>query len=309
MIMNNEISVIKRHRILNERIQNRIMYELIIESFDKETSKQAIELIKRLNAIKWPTSDANTDPFSLFKSATKSAISELQHALAGAGRNKNLFDKIVTLFKKEDDNPFVDVIAYASTLYDFFTTMNHFVEAMKGKDTDTLYNILGGTTGTKTLEMLVTKGLSPNTTGLLGKLGTNWTKKYLKGLNVKEFVVGLSQMTKKQTRDIASQVIQQLSNIKDVANRTVAADNAAQHGKDLNTPEEKQADQSKKEISTTQTAGSEPAKQPEIQSGHQIDVQKAVLTKIKPAIDDLGIKNPERLIAALYDLGVLKSPE
>jgi len=304
--MNNETSVIKRHRILNERIQNRIMYELIIESFDKETSKQAIELIKRLNAIKWPTSDANTDPFSLFKSATKSAISELQHALAGAGRNKNLFDKVVSLFKKEDDNPFVDVIAYANALYDFFTTLNQFVEAMHGNDDKTLYNILDNVS---ILEKLVTKGLSPNTSGVLSKLGTNWTKKYLRGLNVKEFSVGLSQMTKKQIRDIASQVIQQLSDINDITNKTIAAKDAAQHGKNLTTQEEEQATQSKKSGVTTQTTSSEPSKNPEIESGRQNDVQKLVLKKVEPALKDAGVKDPERLISLLGDLGVLKEPE
>lgn len=309
-IVKERIAAHKNATILHERVTDRIVTQLITEVFDKAIADQAIELIKRLRAIRWPTvSQGNNDPFSLFKTGTASAVAELQRAMAGEGREKNVFDKLVGLFKKDVDNPFTDVIAFANALYDFFTTMNKFVEAMGGEDDSTVSDIVGGETGLQPLQSIVTKGLSPNASGITAKLGTNWAKKYLGGLDVKQFVVGVSQMSKKQVRDVASQVMQQLSNVKDVVAKTVAAEDAVTHGKSLNTPEEESSTQSTKSDPTTQPVGSQPALKPEVKPGRQVDLQKAVLTKTKTQLEDAGVKDPARLINILDDLGVLKSPE
>jgi len=42
-------------------------------------------------------------------------------------------------------------------------------------------------------------------------------------------------------------------------------------------------------------------------SGQNVDLAK-VIAKVKPAMEDLGVKNVDKLIAALEDLGVLKNP-
>jgi hypothetical protein len=38
------------------------------------------------------------------------------------------------------------------------------------------------------------------------------------------------------------------------------------------------------------------------------DVKAKVINRVKPALEDLGIKNVDDVISALDDLGVLKSP-
>ena len=136
---------------------------MINEAFDKETTDQAIKLIKQMNAIKWPTQ------LQSFKSITEQAISELQKIFVGGDRQKNIFSKIVDLFKGDEANPFVDAIAYASAIHSFFTTINKYVEANNPKNMGTVGDVLGG--NKKLLQQIVKKGLKPE--GMISTISTN----------------------------------------------------------------------------------------------------------------------------------------
>jgi len=304
------ISVIDKKLILQEKIRNANTTLLLREVFDQTTANDAIALIERLNAIKWPMHSPTdvTDPFILFRTATKSAIAELQQIFSGKDRSKNLFDKIIGLFKKEKDNPLVDVIAFANMLFSFFTLMYKFLSAMGGDDDQTVEEIIG-INGKNTLTAIVQKGIKPQS-GIIQKLGTNWTKKYLQGFVVNDFVTGISKMTKGDIWIICRQVMQQLSNIADITTKVAAAEDAVEHGKEIsNSTEEKLSQQGSKNDVESQETGTTPTQQPQIKPGRQVDqTQRVVLNKVKPALEDLGVKDPARLIAALADMDVLKEP-
>jgi len=304
------ISVIDKKLILQEKIRNANTTLLLREVFDQITANEAIALIKRLNAIKWPTHSPTgiTDPFILFRTATKSAIAELQQVFSGQNRSKNLFDKVIGLFKKEKDNPLVDVIAFANMLFSFFTLMYKFLSAMGGDDDQTVEEIVG-INGKSTLTAIVQKGIKPQG-GIIQKLGTNWTKKYLQGFNVNDFVTGVSKMSKGDVWNVCQQVMQQLSNVADISSKVAAAEDAVEHGRSIsNSPEASQSKQGSKEDVETQSVGGKPTQQPQIKPGRQVDqTQRAVLNKVKPALEDMGVKDPAKLIAALADMDVLKEP-
>lgn len=305
-------------KLLSEK--NKRVKTLIMEAFDKDTATKAIDLIKRLNAIKWPTPQGQVDPFGLFRNAIKSAIAELQQALAGEGRQTNIFDKIINLFKSEKDNPFTDVIAYANALNSFFLTMKEFVNSMGGNDTDTIAKIVTGKyvkTGDKstdasfnTLYKIIQNGLSPKGNAAT-LLGTTWMKKYLKGLDVKKLTADVSKITKKQLNDVAANVTQQLDNIDDIANRTAAAEQAAEQGKEpTTTVDTTLSTKANQQTPSTPGEGTAPTKRPEIQPGRQqtgTPLARRIYTNIeadlKGVADEKTVMN---VLGVLADNGHLK---
>lgn len=307
MNLNEKIVKIDKKIVIHEKLSSFDRLVLITEAFDKNTADSAIALIKRLNAIRWPTSPTSvSDPFIIFRKATKEAIAQLQKVLSG---KKDVFTSLINLFKSDTYNPFVDVIAYANMLFSFFTTLYKFIEALNGDDEQTLEEIVG-VDNVENLKSIITKGIKPS--GLVAKLKSNWYDKYLKGFNANDFVSGIMKMTKGDLWDATKQVIEQLKNIEDITQKTVAAEEAAARGMNVTGSKEASASKpsEKSDVSSQQTASTKP-KSPEVKPGREtVDstIQRNALNKVKPTLQDAGIKNPENLISMLYDLGVIKDP-
>lgn len=287
---------------LNERkllIKNDVKITKIIkENFDKSTADKSIQLIKRLNAVKWP------GQLSSFKNATKSAIAELQRVLAGNGRDKGLFDKLVNLFKRQSDNPFIDVLAYASAVNSFFKTLNKYVEASNDGNAQSIGDLF--VDNQEAFYAIVKKGLTPD--GMISKISTNWKKKYLKDDQLQNVADQLLALPMNEFKTLAKNVTEQLSDINNVANVVASTEQAVTSGQAA--PVDKSTnpgEQEKAPEQTTQTTSTTPDN---VKSGHQnnASLKQKVINRVKPALQDLGVKDVEKLIDTLEDLGVIKEP-
>lgn len=290
----------KRQHTLQERVN---VTRLIIENFDKKTAEKSIQLIKRLNAIKWP------DELSLFKSASKKAVAELQQVLAGQGRQKGLFDKLVNLFKRQTDNPFVDVIAYASAVNQFFSILNKYIDAANDSDAKVLGDLFAGSE--ETFHAIVKKGLKPD--GILANISTNWFQKYLgNDQNIYDMADELLTMPIDSLKKLCGNVTETLSNVGNVASVIGATDEATKAQK--NVPVDTHTEPESQENPEEETTGTTQTKPNTVRAGTQnsnattVNLKNNVVKRVKPALEDMGIKDVTKLIDTLEDLGVLKEP-
>ena len=294
---------------LKEKLQrvdetiNQFYTEVITEAFDQETAKKSIALIKQLNSIQWPPELAQ------FKNASKSAIAELQGIFAGGGRQQSGFAKLVSMFKRSD-NPYIDVIAYANAIHQFFTVIQQYSEAAGEAGQDTLGQVFKN--NEKTFAKIVQKGLKPE--GLIAKFGTNWMKKYMKNdPELKNLTTSLMKLPLAKLKEVSASIEEKLSNIDEISNSVAAAEEAISAGK--NVPVDTKTSDSAKTIPADQTNSTKATKPGEVEPGKQNtdkadkELSKTTYDALLKALPDIDKEDIKKVGQALLKAGLLKSPE
>lgn len=280
---------------------NAFYVEIISEAFNQETAKKSIALIKQLNSIQWPPE------LSQLKNASKSAMAELQNIFAGGGRERNGFAKIIGLFKKSE-NPFIDTIAYASALHQFFTVIQEYVEAASDAGQTTLGQVFKN--NEKAFANIVRKGLKPE--GMLAKFGTNWMKKYMKNdPELKSLTVALMKLPLEKLKELSASIDNKLGNIDEIANSVAAAEQAISAGKevpvDTKTNDASKAEPADQTVATKPSIPDEtkPGKQnAEVDDKEQAKKQYDALLKALPDVDEEDIK---KVFRTLRKAGLFKT--
>lgn len=308
----------KYQQKLNEERAAYRKHQIILENFDQATADKTLKLMKQLNAIKWP------NELPSFKYATKKAIAELKSILSGAGRGKNLFDKIVGLFKSEKENPVVDVVAYISAISSFFNVMGKLTDALEGSNQEnaTVGQIIGNdetiSINDQQFNNIIKKGLKPE--GSMANIKTNWLQKYM-GNDTDAVAHEISNMSPKALKDFSLSLQNSLAGTKEIANSIANVEKQASQSEDVVASKESEpaARETPAEPTTATTATTPNTVKPGHQDTKTADVAAApnkeqVINaaghKAADALVKLGIKsNIPKLMNALYDAGVLKMPE
>lgn len=229
-------------RDLNRKAINEIMSDprdrLIFEAFDRQQMAAAIDIVKKLKAI-------NFGGLTSLAQARDAAVGDVTKVLAGNG-GQGLIRKIVNLFKGQQENPLVDVLAFSDAMNNFFGQFTQYVTTLGGGDNDqTLSTIvtgkspdeladinavkgLGGAEKKKLgdLQKVIVNGFKPD--GVLANIGKNWIDKYLKG---RKGLQALAQdMLKMSVKDLVAISNSVTSSLKNVAAVGQAAAGAAQQG-------------------------------------------------------------------------------
>lgn len=292
----------KKLTSLDENVNRQLDEHLSIvisEAFNRETATKAIALIKQLNSIPWP------GELALFSNASKAAVAELQRVLAGQGRKKGVFNTLVNMFKRQDDNPFIDVIAYANAVHQFFSVMQEYVEAAKEGNEVTLGNVFKG--NDDAFKKIVQKGLKPE--GLIANLGTNWMKKFMKDdPDLSRLMAGLSKLPLQKLESLAKHVTQKLNDIDDISNAVAAADQAATSNKDV--PVDKGTTPSQQAEPTTPAGSTTPTQEEPVMPGKQDkNFKRKAISAMKDELTKAGVTNVEAVYKVLSGLKMLKLPE
>jgi len=320
----------KRIHVLLERLKvadKNIMSEswnehdmLILEAFDKQQMAAAIDVVKKLKSIQF-------GPLKPLAAARDAAVADVTKVLAG-GKNQGLIRKIVNLFKSDKENPLVDVLAFSSALYNFFGQFTQYIESLStgvegadekalgalvtGKSDEELSDInavagLGADEKKKLadLQKVIMNGLKPS--GMLAKIGKNWVDKYMKGRKgLQEFAKSLLRVKVATLKATAESVTSSFQNVEAVGQ---AAAGAAQQGA-VGTTTSTGGDAATSSepgggTASTKSGETAPGAQPVGKGG--VDVN-AVVARIKAPMEDMGVKDVNKLVAQLADLGVLKNP-
>jgi hypothetical protein len=238
--------------------------ENLNEAFNEQLTKQASDLIKKLNTIQWP------EPLQVFKTTTKHAVDELNKIFAGSGRDEKLSTKISNLFG-EKENPFVDVIAYASAINNFFSHIEQYVKNNNKENKGFVSEVIGN--DPKAWKQLVKQGLKPE--GSFSSFKTNWTKYLKDGASMKD-VDQVLQLSVDELSKLSENIKTQLSGVGTIA-RAVTSSVVTD---------------------TTKPAGAEPTVKP--QGG-----QSKILNALRTARLSTKDKTVKRTIQALVKAGII----
>jgi hypothetical protein len=164
----------KRLYLISEAI------EVINEDVDRETVKNAVSIIKKLQAI-----DFSNLP--LLDQARDEVISDLASVASGDDK-RGLLSKLAGFFKSNDaNNPMYAALAFGSAVKSFFTLFSEFVNSIATKNgtppngADRILDLLERQNVVSQVHKLATNGFKPQGK-IFKKIGTDWQKKYIKAL-------------------------------------------------------------------------------------------------------------------------------
>jgi len=293
---------------------------LIFEAFNKQQMSDAIKIVKQLKAI-------NFGPLTTLSQARDAAVNDVTKALAGS-KDQGIIRKIVNLFKGGKENPLVDALAFCDALNNFFGQFSQYVTALgsdkadqplstivTGKDPEeladlTAVNSLGGKEkgNLRNMQKVIVNGLKPN--GAIGKLSKNWIDKYLKGKKgLQTLARDLLKMSPNDINKISETVTSNLKNAEAIGQAAAGASQQATVGSNPTTGSNASGASQPEQGSVSSKPGSTApgAQIPPGTSKGAVDVDK-VIARIKPAMEDMGVRDVNKLVASLDDLGVLKNP-
>lgn len=293
---------------------------LILEAFNQTQMKSAIDTVKKLKGIDFGA-------LGSLAAGRDAALKDVTNALAG-GSKQGLVRKIVNLFKSDKENPLVDALAFCSALDNFFGQFSQYVTALGGdKQDQPLSTILTGKTpdeiddlnaiqglggdekkNLKNMQNVIIKGFKPD--GALARISKTWVDKYMGGRKgLQALAKDLLKMTPKDLNAISHSVSESMKNVSAAGD---AASGASQQG----TTGTNGADGTEAAQSTKPEQGTKGTKSGDTGPGAQVptsgtkanvDTAK-VLARIKPAMEDMGVRDVDALVARLEDLGVLRNP-
>lgn len=211
---------------------------LILESFDQKLIVKSSELIKKLKAVDF----AGSGIHSLAK-GRDAAVDDVSLIL-GQKSKQGLVRRVVSLFKKDKENPLIDVLAFTDALHNFFSLFGSFIDSHKTNkssgrlsvqelltgisaddiETSELAASVGITTDgkkkLKNLESLIKKGFKPD--GKLNKIKTNWFSKYFKN-NFKQFSNEIMKSNVKDIESLAAEIEKSFNNAEEIGTAAVSA--------------------------------------------------------------------------------------
>jgi hypothetical protein len=295
---------------------------LIMEAFDKQQMAAAVDIIKKLKALKFGNLD-------VLASARDAAVSDVTKVLSG-DKSQGMVRKIVNLFKGDKENPLVDTIAFANAMKNFFDQFTPYIDALAaGKEDQTLGTLVTGKSpdevgdieqatknvGTETkkklgeLQKIILNGFKPE--GALANLGKNWIDKYLGGRKgLQNLTQKMMTMTVKDLKTVAQGVSGQLQNT-DAVGEAMAG--AAEQGAVRSTG----TDGGEQTAATKQTGGPEQTKKGGVAPGPQVAAKagsrlddpgemKDFVASYQKKIKDVPGEHVAKVISALKSGGQLK---
>jgi len=219
-------SYLRKKEILFERT--------ILEAFSKDLMKQATEIFKSLQSIKFSQAGLKS-----LAAARDSAVHDVDSVLSSKS-DTGLIKKFISLFK-QSQNPLIDAFAFCDALKNFFEDFSTYIEAKKtgvdNPEDKTLKELIVGSTDQTTisgitddrlrsenLRDLIIKGFQPD--GAMKKLSKNWQKKYIKS-NFSEIAKDLMNANVGKIEEISKEIVEKLSNVSEIAKSLTGAQNTA----------------------------------------------------------------------------------
>ncbi len=293
--------------------------KLILEAFNKQQMNDAIKIVKQLKTI-------NFGPLTSLSQARDAAVNDVTRALAG-GKDQGIIRKIVNLFKGGKENPLVDALAFCDALNNFFGQFSQYVTALGSDKADQpLSTIVTGKSSEelsdqnainnldvkekgnlKNMQKVIVNGLKPS--GALGKLGKNWIDKYLRGKKgLQSLARDLLKMSPNDINKISQTVTSSLKNAEAIGQAAAGASQQATVGSNPSASSNVSgSSQPEQGTAGTKSGATAPGAHVPPNTAKGVDIDK-VVARIKPAMDDLGVKDVSKLVSSLDDLGVLKNP-
>jgi hypothetical protein len=299
--LRNKIAVVDDQKVINENKRT----ALIMEAFNNQQMEAAIDIVKKLKSF-------NFGNITALAQARDNAVRDVTKTLAG-NKEQGLVRKIVNLFKSEEENPLVDVLAFAGALNSFFKLFSQYVTALGVKDeSQTLGSVVTGMDDAELkqlssihslssenkekmaeLQKVILQGLKPE--GLLAKLGKNWVTKYMGGKQgLKQLAQDMLKMSVKDLNALTKSVTDALKNVDAVGQAAAGAAQQASTGTTSSTSGEASS-------SSEPSKGTGPNAEPE--AAKHAD---AVYSSVKDSVQDVKEDDVKKVIDALIKAGKLK---
>lgn len=274
---------------------------VLLEAMNQQDLKRASDVIDKLRTLKGKG-------VGTLDMAIDKAIAEL-NKYTGGGPLTQAWAKLKT--KVGIDNPLVKIMTFSNALETGFKQIptilkNNLGEITPEMSTKSANDVIQDEDVKTNISNNILKALSP--TGVFGAF-----KRVPYVDNIKILVQDMLSAPLKNLNDLVKtttsgpQTAEIATDMKDVAQGqgdvetkgTVQGQQATPAGQSVPPAPAK---------GTDVTTGSTPTGQKPVRTETGEDIKPKVLAKAKPALQDLGIKNVDAVIAALDDLGVLKAP-
>lgn len=274
---------------------------MLIEAMNAQDLKKASEVIDKLRTLKGKG-------FVSLDTAIDKAIAEL-NKYTGGGPLTQTWAKLKT--KVGIDNPLVKVMTFSNALETGFKQIptilkNNLGEITQEMSTKSANDVIQDENVKTNISNNLLKALSP-----AGVFGAFKRVPYVD--NMKILIQDLLSAPLKNLNDLVKlttsgpQTAEIAADIKDVAQGQGDVETKGTLQGQQATPAG-QSTPATPAKGTDVTAGAAPTGQKPIRPETGNDIRPKVIEKVKPALQDLGIKNVDAVIAALDDLGVLKAP-